>query len=271
MTAFIANARMYAVAPQAEAAWSELIGCVANDAGVALEYLPHPAPRPLEDLWTRSDLGAVQMCGYPIAMRLSDIVPIAAPIPAIAWAQGRAVYRTDLIVRTDSPFHTLADTFGKRAGWTVEHSHSGFNAFRHHLLRYRTNARSVLYGEVVGHLITARRILDSVLAGDIDVGPLDAYWHMLLRKYRPELTEGLRVVESTDLSPMPAFVASRGLGADAVAGLRRAFQAARSRPWFTTLADALLIEGFAAVSVDDYAPTLAWDARARDAHYPVPA
>jgi ABC-type phosphate/phosphonate transport system substrate-binding protein len=271
VTVFIANARMYAVAPEAEAAWRELVRCVASDAGVALEYLPYPAPRPLEDLWTRSDLGAVQMCGYPIATRMSDVVPIAAPIPAVAWAQGRAVYRTDMIVKMDSPFQTLADTFGKRAGWTVEHSHSGFNAFRHHLLRYRNDTRPALYGEVIGHLVTARRILDSVLADDIDVGPLDAYWHMLLRKYRPDLTKGLRVVESTDLSPMPAFVASRGLGDDAASNLRRAFLNAESRPWFAPLADALLIEGFAAICVDDYAPTLAWEARAKVARYPVPA
>ena len=145
MSRLIANARMYAVAPEAEAAWRELIFHVAAEAEVALDYLPYPAPQPLEPLWGRPDLGAVQMCGYPIAMRLSDVVPLAAPIPAVAWAAGRAVYRSDLIVKADAPFRKLEDTFGGRAGWTVEHSHSGFNAFRHHLLAIarRRGARSM--------------------------------------------------------------------------------------------------------------------------------
>ena len=38
---------------------------------------------------------------------------------------------------------------------------------------------------MVGDLVTARAILDGVRDGRIDVGPLDAYWHMLIRKHRP--------------------------------------------------------------------------------------
>ncbi len=145
----IANARMYAVTPAAETAWRDLIARVCAEAEVALDYLPYPAPRPLEQLWARPDLGAVQMCGYPIAMGLAAVEPIAAPIPALDWARGRAVYRSDLIVRADSGFRTLADTFGGRVGWTVDHSHSGFNALRHHLLRH-FQARGPLYAEVKG-------------------------------------------------------------------------------------------------------------------------
>ncbi len=47
----IANARMYAVTPAVEAAWRALLEQVASDAGVALDYLPYPAPQPLEELW----------------------------------------------------------------------------------------------------------------------------------------------------------------------------------------------------------------------------
>ena len=271
MSGFIANARMYAVAPETETAWRTLIERVTADAGVPLQYIRYEAPQPLEHLWARPDLGAVQMCGYPIALRIADVVPLAAPIPSPAWAQGKPVYRSDLIVRADSKFRTLADTFGGRVGWTVEHSHSGFNALRHHLLRYRTPARPTLYREVVGNLVTARRILDSVLDGTIDVGPLDGFWHALVAKYRPELTKGIRVIESTDLAPIPAFVAAPGLPADNVSRLRAAFAAAASRDWFPPLGEALLIRGFAPVEREAYATTLGWDAEAKAVGYPVPA
>jgi ABC-type phosphate/phosphonate transport system substrate-binding protein len=267
---FIANARMYAVAPEAEAAWQALIAHVAAEAEVALDYLPYPAPQPLEDLWRRPDLGCVQMCGYPIALGIADVVPIAAPIPALPWAQGRAVYRSDLIVRADSPFTRIEDSFGHRVGWTVSHSHSGFNALRHHLLPHWRARGGALYAEVRGELVTARRILDSVLDGSIDIGPLDAFWHALIAKYRPEITAGIRVLDQTDLAPMPAFVAAPSLPAAAVARLRAAFAAAASRPWFAQHADALLIAGFAPVDHASFATTLAWDRDAVAAGYAVP-
>ena len=58
---------------------------------VALAYLPYPARQPFEQLWSRCDLGEVLMCGYPIALRLAVVVPLASPIPVVKWAKGRAV------------------------------------------------------------------------------------------------------------------------------------------------------------------------------------
>jgi ABC-type phosphate/phosphonate transport system substrate-binding protein len=267
----IANARMYAVTPDAEQAWREVISHVAQEAGIAFEYVDYPAPQPLEDLWRRPDLGCVFMCGYPIALKIADVTPIAAPIPALAWADGRAVYRSDFIVRADSSFTTLEETFSGRIGWTVEHSHSGFNALRHHLMRYRTVERPDVFRAVTGNLVTARRILDEVLAGTIDTGPLDSFWHALIRRYKPELTVGIRVIASTDLAPMPALVAGPNVDPDLVQRLRTAFAKASSRPWFGQLGQRLLISGFQSVDQSDFAPTLVWDMEARAAGYPFPS
>ena len=267
----IANARMYAVTPAVEAAWRELLRRVAEDAGVALEYLPYPAPRPLEELWRRTDLGAVLMCGYPVALGLAAVTPLAAPIPDAAWAGGQAVYRTDLIVRSDAPYRTLADTFGGRAGWTVAHSQSGFNAFRHELLAYRTAARPRLYAHMEGNLVTARNVLDAVREGRLDVGPLDAYWHLLIARHAPELTRGIRVLAATPLTPIPAFVSAAGAPGAQVEALRAAFAGAQRRPWFAPLAATLLIRGFVPMEAQRYAPLLEWDRAARAAGYELPA
>ncbi len=271
MSRFIANARMYAVTPAVEAHWQTVIDHVAQDADVALDYWPYPAPQPLEDLWRRPDLGCVLMCGYPIALRMAPVVPLAAPIPAMAWAQGRALYRSDLIVRSESSFQTLEDTFGHRAAWTVRHSHSGFNAFRHHLLRYRSAVRSRLYREMVPDLVTARAILDGVREGRFDVGPLDAYWHWLIAQHAPQITAGIRVLESTDVAPMPAFVAGAGMPEETIARLKAAFAAAAKRPWFAACTAPLGLVGFAPVTHDDFALTLARDQAAHAADYPLPA
>jgi len=265
------NARMYAVTPGVEAAWRTLLEHITRDAGVRFSYLPYPAPQPLEALWSRPDLGAVFMCGYPIALQLAPVVPLAAPIPRAAWAAGRAVYRSDLIVREEASYRSLEDTFGGRAGWTVEHSHSGFNALRHHLLAYRTPQRPALYREMVGNLVTARNVLDSVLAGRIDIGPLDAYWHLLIAHHAPELTRGVRVLTSTEVAPMPALVAAAGAPLDMIGRLRGAFLAARSQAWFGPLAEPLWLEGFAEVSEESFAPLLRWERAAKAAGFDRPA
>jgi ABC-type phosphate/phosphonate transport system substrate-binding protein len=271
MSEWISNARMYSVTPSVEAAWRTLLEHIAEDAGVALRYLSYPAPQPLETLWSRPDLGAVQMCGYAIALKLAPVIPIAAPVPKAAWAGGRAVYRSDLIVREAAPYSRLQDTFGARAGWTVSHSHSGFNAFRHHLLAYRTPERPALYGEMRGNLVTARNVLDSVREGRIDVGPLDAYWHMLIARHAPQLIGGVRTLASTALAPMPPFVAAAGAPKPMVVRLRAAFAHAAQREWFAPLADALLLEGFSEVSELDFALLAEWDRAARAQGFDQPA
>jgi ABC-type phosphate/phosphonate transport system substrate-binding protein len=265
------NARMYGVTPAVEDAWRALLARVSDEAEVVLDYLPYPAPQPLETLWSRPDLGAVLMCGYPIALKLARVVPIAAPIPRATWAEGHPVYRTDLIVRAEAPYRKLEDTFGGRAGWTVTHSQSGFNALRHHLLGYRSEARPTLYSEMAGNLVTARNVLDSVREGRIDVGPLDAYWHMLIAQHAPQLTAGIRVLASTPATPMPAFVAAAGAPPELIARLRAGFTHAAERPWFAPFREALQLEGFAPVQEAYYASLLQWDREARAAGYELPA
>ncbi len=267
MTSFIANARMYSVTPEVEDAWKTLLGHIEAMAGTSFDYVPYPAPKPLEVLWERDDLGCVFMCGYPIAFQLSEVVPIAAPIPTAPWAQGKPLYRSDLIVKADSPFLRIEDTFGHRIGWTVEHSHSGFNALRHHLLSYRSPDRPALYSEVVGNLVTARGILDKVLAGEIDVGPLDGYWHDLIRSHRPDLTDGIRVIGSTDIAPIPSFVAVPSLPAETILRLKTAFAAAHHQPWFEPLGRMLRLKGFASVELADFEKTLTWDREAKEQGY----
>jgi len=270
-TEWIMNASMYAATPEVAAGWRRLVEQVARDARLTLSYVADLLAQSLNELCTRRDFGAVHMCGYTVTLMAAPVVPIAAPIPSAAWASGRAVYRSDLIVRQDAPYRTLEDTFGARAGWTTTHSQSGFNAFRHHLLAYRSAQRPALYSKVIGNLGSARNMLDSVREGRIDVGPVDAYWLTLMAKHAPHLTAGVRVLASTQLTPMPPFVAALDAPADMVARLCAAFTAAASQPWFRPLRDLLLIEGFAEVDPASFARLLEWDREATAAGFPVPA
>ncbi len=257
----IANARMYSVAPAAASAWRALLARVAEDAGVALDIIDYPAPQPLDALWARGDLGCVQMCGYPFAMASPRPALIATPIP---MRFGAPVYASDFIVRADSPFRTLPDTFGHRIGWTVQHSHSGFNAARHHLLAHRTPECRRLYSASIGNLVTARAIVQAVLDGRIDVGPLDAWWHDLLKLHEPDTTAKLRVVATTATVPVPPFIAAPGTDPAIVAALRHALLALPPQP-------TLALQGYAFVPAETYGVTLHWADEAIAQGYAEPA
>src|ERR1041384_4102814 len=253
-----ANARMYAVTPAVKAAWQHLFAWVAQASGVPLAYLDHAAPAALETLWERGDLGAAFMCGFPFASAAVKPQLLAAPIPSPPRYGGKPCYCTDLVVLADSAFVALSDTFGGRIGWTVEHSQSGYQAVRHHLA-----LRDARYAEWVGPLVTPRRVIDALLAGEIAVGPLDSYVHDLLKRHEPETAAKLRVIESTAMTPIPLLVASPGVADDVVAQLRGALLSCHAAPELAATLDTLLLLRFTAVDPADYDMLLA-QARAAD-------
>jgi len=124
----------------------------------------------------------------------------------------------------------------------------------------------------VGNLGTVRQVLDAVLEGAIDVGPVDAYWHMLTQRHHPDLAARVRVLESTVTAPIPAFVANPAVPPEAVDRLARSFQSARDRAWFRPIAAELLIDGFTPVrNVDAFSIIHARARQAEEAGYPAPA
>jgi ABC-type phosphate/phosphonate transport system substrate-binding protein len=267
----VANARMYAVTPVARDLWRRLFEWTSDKARIQVAYVDHAAPASLEELWSRDDLGLAFMCGYPFAMARPWPQLVAAPVPADPRCAGQALYWTDLVVAADGPHRSLSDTFGGRIGWTIEHSQSGFNAVRHHLLRYRSGRKEPLFRESVGPLVTPRRVVESVLSGRIDVGPLDSYFHELLRRFEPETAARLRTVESTAARPMPVLVASPGTMPAAVGRLRRALLTASADGAMAAVLAELALAGFTAPEPAAYAVLVKEAAKAEAAGYRVPA
>ena len=139
-----------------------------------------------------------------------------------ATARTGQIYFTDFVVRADSPFKTLEDTFDHRLAYSIENSHSGYNAARHHLLAYRTATRRTLYADTLGPLVAQRRVLDAVIDGRADVGPVDSYLLDLWRSHLPEVAAAVRVIATTEPAPSPPLVASPAIAEDVCARLRAA-------------------------------------------------
>lgn len=266
----IANSRMYDVTPEVRQAWRRLFMWLSAAADVPLETLEHPPPVPLEDLWARRDLGCVFMCGWPFSEARPQPTAIAAPVPSPERYGGRAVYMSDFVVRADSEFERLADTFGRRLAWTASHSHSGFNAPRHHLLRYRTSARPSLYAAALGPLITPRGAIQAVLEGKAEVAPVDSYVMDLLRRHEPATAAALRVVESTEEAPIPLLVGSAGTEPAVARRLTQALGRVEFDPAMRPILGVLMLQRLAPAEPEAYAVLAERSRAALAADYPRP-
>jgi ABC-type phosphate/phosphonate transport system substrate-binding protein len=248
----LANARMYSVSPAVAAAWRELLEWVLAQAELPWSVVDHPAPKPLVELWERPDLGCALMCGLVHTLSFPRATPIAAPVVTQSRYRGLPIYFTDIVVRASSPFETLEDTFGSRVGYTVKDSHSGYVALREHLLPHRLARGAPLYRDVVGSLINPRGVVDALLTGRIDVGPIDSYAHDLMRKAEPRLARELRTVATTAPTPIPMFVATAPLDEVLVQKLQDAFAQVAHADRLVALRDTLLLSKLAVPQTKDY-------------------
>jgi ABC-type phosphate/phosphonate transport system substrate-binding protein len=264
----IASARMYSWSPSLAAAWNRLLGWVAERAGVRLEVMDQADPMPLDDIWRRDDLACGFMCGYPWALRKDKPHLLAAPVASPARYGGRPVYFTDFIVRADGPYKSLPDTFGGRIAYSTEHSHSGYNAPRFHLLGYRTAARPTFYREVIGPFIRQMPCVDAVVDGRADVAAVDGYGLELLQKHAPEAARRVRVVESTVAAPSAPLVASPLIDAATRQRLTTALLSVHEAPEMRPTLDDLLLARFVAVAPEDFQVFLDRAGAAEAAGYP---
>jgi ABC-type phosphate/phosphonate transport system substrate-binding protein len=259
---------MYSWSPSLAAAWHRLLDWVAARASVPMTVMDQADPTPLDELWQRPDLGCAFMCGYPWALAADKPELLAAPVPSPRRYGGRPVYMTDFIVKADGPHRTLADTFGGRIAYSTEHSHSGYNAPRFHLLRYRTPERPTLYREVLGPFVRQRPCLDAVVEGRADVAAVDGYGLELLQKHAPEVAGQVRVVESTVPAPSAPLVASPGTDTAACERLSTTLCSAHEAADIRATLDALLLTRFVPVAPAAFGVFLDRQRAAEAAGYP---
>lgn len=208
MASGIASFRMYNATPAVAAAWQALFVQVFEDLRWPVEVIPHAWPAPLTDLWQRRDLVCGFMCGLPFVRGAAPVVPLVAPV-----LRGHARYRSEFLVRAESGWHTLDDTFGHRFGWMAEHSQSGYQAARRALAPF-ARERGPLFGASIGPLDTPARTLDALRQRQIDVTALDGFYLDLLRRHDPAALAGIQTVGATPWTPNPLLVAAESLPAE---------------------------------------------------------
>jgi ABC-type phosphate/phosphonate transport system substrate-binding protein len=192
--------------------WSRLREKLASrgvDAPVALERTSGD----LADQWQDEHLLLSQTCGYPYTHTLMQrgvkIVGTLVYTTNDGLAPGE--YRSVIIVKADTPYKTLADLKGKKAGVNEMGSNSGMNAFRAAVAAsFSANElKQGIFASVIttgGHMKSVRMVAD----GQIDVAAIDSVSYDLIKRDYPELAAKTRVLTNTPISPgLPLITSAR--------------------------------------------------------------
>lgn len=243
---------MYSVDAVATDAWRVLLRWMVERAGVDVDVIDYPPPRPLPALWDRADLACAFMCGFPLSHRDPAPVVLAAPVPSPAAYGGKPEYWTCVIARGDSGIRSAHDVVGKRMAFTTPDSQSGYQALRALYAPIARQAGAPLFASTVGPLVTPRRVVDAVLAGDADAGPVDGYaWDLMMHHEGARLAP-LRVVARTVPTPIPPLVGAPGLDRRVARALTTALLAVEACAELAPVREALLLRGFAPATARTY-------------------
>jgi ABC-type phosphate/phosphonate transport system substrate-binding protein len=237
---------MYSVTPAVGTLWRRLLEGIVERAGQAVDVVDWPAPLPLAELWDRPDKAAVFMCGLPFSLASPQPELVAAPVPALPRSGGQPLYWSELVVRADSEFHQLSETFGQRIAFTQPESQSGYAAALHHLMQSAQGRP--LYREIIAPRLTPYGALVAVTEGMTEVAPIDSWAFALMQRHAPDLTARVRIVASTEPTPIPPLIGSSGQGGQ----LAGAFLAAHDDPALKQIMDELLIERFVRPQAESY-------------------
>jgi ABC-type phosphate/phosphonate transport system substrate-binding protein len=99
--------------------------------------------------------------------------------------------------------------------------------------------------------------LGALARGEADLACIDSWSLALIEREQPELTAGLHRLGLGPWIPSPAVTARTSIPADDANRLGAALAEVLAQPDSATIREALLIEGFAPLTIDDYLPVLA--------------
>lgn len=235
------------VRPATDAFWAALAG------RLRLPGVPATLDRstPPERQWASPRLLFSQACGYDLVLaHARRLRVIATPRYGAPGCEANG-YRSHVVVRRDSPWRAVRELHGTRAALNGRTSHSGMNALRALVAPFSRRGR--FFSELLlsgGHV----RSLEHVRSRRVDVAAIDCVTHELLRRHRPEVLAGTRILCTTPLFPAPPFVTSIERSDAEISALREALAGALRDPALEEVRRTLLLEGADPLPEERYRP-----------------
>lgn len=177
------------------------------------------------------------------------IEPLAAPLLHGGRYGGRPIYYSDVIVRRDSSFRTFADLRGCSWAFNEPYSHSGPGITCHRLVEL--GETQCYFGRVIQtgwHEQSIRMVQD----GQVDASAIDSHVLTLMLRDRPELADGLRIIDSLGPSTVQPIVIASWLAPGLKADLRAVLLEMNADAAAQPVLAGRLVQGFTAIADEDY-------------------
>ena len=207
----------------------------------------------LHAFWRDPALVLNQTCGWPLVTELADLVEagrvrvVGTFVHTVPEALG-PTYRSVLVARSGLAVTDPAGLGGRHAAVNSFASLSGWVSLVHAV----HGPGATWQGPVTltgAHVESLRALHD----GRAEVASIDAVSFAHVRRWMPELAEGLAVVGNGPRVPCLPLIVGPALRDVVLDDMRRAFAAAVADPRAAELRDALLIERFEPLDAADYA------------------
>jgi len=206
-----------------------------------------------------------QACQYPLARTWHEAVRLVAVPGYSAPGCEASRYRSAVIVNTKDTALTLADLRGRRCAVNELDSNSGSNLLRAAIAPLAEHGRFFASVELTGgHLASLRAVAE----GAADVAAIDCVSYAHIRRFNPELTVPVRILDWTPSSPGLPYVTARARDSSIVPVLRTALALVLADPALAAVRDALLLTGVDFEIDEDYVEVRQLERGAVERGYP---
>ena len=168
------------------------------------------------------EIDAAFVCSPPLIWLEGHLEAIGAPVLTDPRFNGQPLYSSEVVVRRDSTYRSLADLRGGRWAVNEPSSWSGY---------WVTLARVgdwSFFDEVVAAGFH-QRALRMVAAGEVDGAAIDCQVLAVEQRDHPELRDALKIVESLGPAPIQPVVVRADLEPAVKASLRKTLLSVRGR------------------------------------------
>jgi phosphonate transport system substrate-binding protein len=192
--------------------YSQVAAYVGEASGLPTQMVADTSPG-MEAMFGEGLIEAAFGCGLPYVWKAAESQPtvrlMAAPVMPSPRYDNRPIYYADVIVRSDSRFHTLDDLRGATFAYNQTVSFSGYVLPIYHWLTLGEKLH-IFFGQAVETGSHARS-MDWVEAGQADAAAIDSVVLDMEYLQRPEREKAFRVLASCGPASIPPVIASARL------------------------------------------------------------
>jgi phosphonate transport system substrate-binding protein len=255
------------MAPNMDFLVYDLAGYLSEQLGLAVEAQLNIPWQQRELLLDEGQIDLCWICGLPYILKAdrtpSRIRLLAAPVMRGARYLNTPIYFSDVVVRRDSPFLTLADLRSARWAYNEPGSQSGHNVVRYALARL--GERHGYFGQVI-QSGAHQTSLQMILNGQVDGSAIDSTVLEQELLDNPSIASQIRIIDTFGPSPIPPWITPINMDTELNSLLQGCLVAMEADQCGRRILDRAGMARFVAVSDKDYDPIREMARVAKDVH-----